>query len=197
MVLRSYRDGDHHTVDSELDADYQLTDELIEEFARLDPDAPISGYRIAFDYAIFSRKLPTSLYPSNTILLRHGKFAVRDAGHTKSWSVEGPVVTLRWHVLHDDWKSTEFWLGAQSRYMRRELNQFAKTQSGWKAWLRRRPPLAPFLVFFYCLFGKGLILNGRAGLFYALQRMVAEAVLSLMILEAKLREKTDIKGDRG
>jgi len=40
----------------------------------------------------------------------------------------------------------------------------------------------------YCLFGKGLILNGRAGLFYALQRMVAEAVLSLMVLEEELRD---------
>jgi hypothetical protein len=38
------------------------------------------------------------------------------------------------------------------------------------------------------LFGKGLVLNGRAGIFYALQRMVAEAVLSLMVLEEKLRD---------
>jgi hypothetical protein len=43
-------------------------------------------------------------------------------------------------------------------------------------------------VFLYCLFGKGLILNGRAGVFYALQRMVAEAVLSLFVLEATLRQ---------
>ena len=47
----------------------------------------------------------------------------------------------------------------------------------------------PIAVFVYCLFGKGLILNGRAGIFYALQRMVAEAVLSLMVLERKLRDR--------
>src|SRR5450432_1582695 len=40
-----------------LDADYQVTDELIAELTRLDPNAPVSAYQIAFDYAIFSNKL--------------------------------------------------------------------------------------------------------------------------------------------
>src|SRR5947209_97262 len=40
-----------------LDADYQVTEELVAELSQLDPDAPINAYRIAFDYAIFSRKL--------------------------------------------------------------------------------------------------------------------------------------------
>jgi hypothetical protein len=47
----------------------------------------------------------------------------------------------------------------------------------------------PIVVFLYCLFGKGLIFNGRAGIFYALQRMVSEAVLSLLLLEEKLRDR--------
>ena len=45
----------------------------------------------------------------------------------------------------------------------------------------------PVCAFLYCLFGKGLIFSGRAGVFYALQRLVAEAVLSLMVLEQRLR----------
>jgi hypothetical protein len=51
-------------------------------------------------------------------------------------------------------------------------------------------PVFPIVVFLYCLFVKGLILNGRAGIFYALQRMVAEAVFSLVVLEDKLREQS-------
>jgi hypothetical protein len=50
----------------------------------------------------------------------------------------------------------------------------------------------PIIVLIYCLFGKGLIANGRAGIFYSLQRMVAEAVLSLVLLEAKLRDRAGI-----
>src|SRR5262245_40082860 len=71
-----------------LDADYQVPDTLIEEIGRLDPGGPVAAYRIAFDYAIFSHKLVSSLYPANTILLRMGRFSVRDKGHTEAWTVQ-------------------------------------------------------------------------------------------------------------
>ncbi len=40
-----------------LDADYQVSDALVAELARLNPNAAVNAYRIAFDYAIFSHKL--------------------------------------------------------------------------------------------------------------------------------------------
>ena len=61
--------------------------------------------------------------------------------------------------------------------------------SGWKRRLRLMPPLTPIAVFFYTLFGKGLILDGRAGLFYALERTCAEMILSLLVLEERLRDR--------
>jgi glycosyltransferase involved in cell wall biosynthesis len=174
-----------------LDADYQLSDALVSELAQLDPDAPVSAYRIRFDYAIFSQKLFSSLYPANTILLRKDKFCVRDRGHTEAWDVKGSIATLSARVLHDDWKPTGQWVIGQARYMRRELEWLHAGRGGPVRWLRRTPPLMPIVVFIYCLFGKGLIFSGRAGIFYALQRMVAEAVLSLMVLEIKLRDRAN------
>jgi hypothetical protein len=53
-----------------LDADYQVSDALVAELARLDPNAAVSAYLIGFDYAIFSHKLLSSLYPSKPIVLR-------------------------------------------------------------------------------------------------------------------------------
>jgi glycosyltransferase involved in cell wall biosynthesis len=170
-----------------LDADYSVSDALIAELAHLDPDAPLSAYRIEFDYAIFSRKLLSSLYPSNTILFRRDRISVWDSGHTERWSVNGPVATLRSRVVHDDWKPTGQWLIGQGRYMQREFDRLSVPETGIRRWMRLRPPLMPIAVFLYCLFGKGLIFNGRSGIFYALQRMVAEAVLSLLVLEAELR----------
>jgi glycosyltransferase involved in cell wall biosynthesis len=38
-----------------LDADYQVSDALVSELARLDPNAPVNAYRIGFDYAISHR----------------------------------------------------------------------------------------------------------------------------------------------
>jgi len=170
-----------------LDADYEVTEALKDELSRLQPDAEADAYRITFDYAIFGRKLISALYPPNTILLRQGRFSVWDKGHTEAWTVQGPIKALKARIIHDDRKSTEQWMMSQSRYMRRELSRLRLEASGVRAWLRRSPPLMPVVVFFYCLFVKGLILNGRAGVFYALQRLVAEAALSLMLLEDKFR----------
>jgi glycosyltransferase involved in cell wall biosynthesis len=175
-----------------LDADYQLSDALLSEIASLDPAAPVNAYRVRFDYAIYSRKLISALYPANTILLRKGTFRVWDKGHTEAWSVTGPVANLRGRVVHDDWKPVAAWVLGQSRYMQLELRRLQESSVGVSHWLRLRPPLMPIIIFIYCLFAKGLILNGRAGLFYALQRMIAEAILSLMVLDAKLRESAGV-----
>jgi glycosyltransferase involved in cell wall biosynthesis len=173
-----------------LDADYQVSDALIAELAEVRPSVSVNGYRISFDYAVFSRKLISSLYPSNTILLRRGCFSVHDKGHTEGWQVEGEVEVLHNHVTHDDWKPTDRWLLGQARYMQLELEALDTRKSGLVRWLRLIPPVMPIAVLLYCLFGKGLIFNGRAGLFYALQRMVAEATLSLLILEKSLRSQS-------
>ena len=172
-----------------LDADYQVSDALVAEIAALDPNAPVSAYRVSFDYAVFSRKLLSSFYPPNTVLLRKGCFSVRDKGHTEAWDVNGTVATLKGVIVHDDWKTTGQWLIGQGRYMQRELDYLRSNKGGLVRWLRRSPPLMPIAVFLYCLFGKGVVFNGRAGMFYALQRMIAEATLSLMVLEEKLRNE--------
>jgi glycosyltransferase involved in cell wall biosynthesis len=171
-----------------LDADYQVSDALVAEIEALNPNAPVSAYRISFDYAIFSHKLRSSLYPPNTVLLRRRSFSVRDKGHTEAWDINGPVATLRSVIVHDDWKPTGQWLIGQARYMQRELDFLRLDNTGLSRWLRLRPPLMPIAVFFYCLFGKGLLFNGRVGIFYTLQRTVAEATLSLMVLEERLRD---------
>jgi len=174
-----------------LDADYQVSDALIADIAALDPNAPVSAYSVSFDYAVFSHKLMASLYPPKTVLLRKGRFSVRDRGHTEAWNVDGPVAKLRGTIVHDDWKPTGQWLIGQVRYMQRELSFLQMDKTGLSRWLRLRPPLMPIAVFLYCLLGKGLLFNGRAGIFYALQRMITEATLSLMVLEEKLRKACD------
>ncbi len=43
-------------------------------------------------------------------------------------------------------------------------------------------------MFFYCLLVRGGLLDGRAGVYYALQRAGAELILSLYLLERRLIE---------
>lgn len=53
--------------------------------------------------------------------------------------------------------------------------------------LRKTRFLFPFVIFFYCLFVKGGIRDGWAGVYYAFQRMLAETLLALYLIEDKLR----------
>jgi len=169
-----------------LDADYQLPDDLIAEIATLDSDGPEAAYRAAFDYAVFARKLISSLYPAKPVLLRQGRYSISDEGHTEGWLVQGPVGILKSHIVHDDWKSMCNWTIAQARYMTRERDKLDRKRGGLRDWLRMHPPLMPIAVFFYCLFVKGLLFSGKAGLLYTLQRTIAEGILALFILEKRL-----------
>lgn len=175
-----------------LDADYRVTRELREEIAQLNPDTPFNAYRIGFDYLIYGRRLRASLYPSKAVLFRRAQATAIDRGHTEVWIVKGKVGELRGRIWHDDRKSVADWIISQGRYATREFSLLAGNETrSLSLKLRNRPPLMPLLSFLYCLFLKGLIFNGRAGLFYSLQRLLVETALALMVLEDRLKSRND------
>jgi glycosyltransferase involved in cell wall biosynthesis len=180
-----------------LDADYLVTPELRDEIARLNPAAPIGAYRIRFDYAVCGQRLRASLYPANTVLFRARHATCIDRGHTEVWTIEGPVGELKGRILHDDRKRVTDWIMAQGRYVTREYSHIrANEQLRLTDALRLKPPLMPLLSFFYSLFVKGLILDGRPGLFYSLQRLLVETALALIVLENDLTPKHDLSPPR-
>ena len=175
-----------------LDADYLLTRELRDELAQLDPSAPVSAYSIAFDYAIYGRRLRASLYPAKPVLFRKAHASCFDRGHTEVWTIAGRIAELKGRILHDDRKRVTNWITAQGRYVTREFTDLERDEATrLTRALRLRPPLMPLLSFLYCLFFKGLILDGRAGLFYSLQRLLVETALALIVLEDRLQSQND------
>ena len=181
-----------------LDADYTLTPGLIEELRELEPDKETAGYCARFVYCINGRPLRGAAYPPVTVLyVREGSSYQQD-GHTQRVLVQGNVLELRAPILHDDRKNLEHWLRSQSRYMKLEANKLAPADwrnLGWADRLRKTWIVAPFAIVFYCLFVKGAILDGRAGLYYAIQRFISELILSLYLIEESFagekREETD------
>ena len=171
-----------------LDADYWLSDRLLAELATLAPKPAVAAYRIAFSYCVGGRPLRASLYPANTLLFRRGRATVWQDGHTERWRIAGGVEPLKGRMLHDDRKTMANWLLGQSRYLQRERDKLLSAEPRRlerRDRLRLRLWIAPWAVFLWCLFGKGLILEGRAGLNYAYQRMLAETLLALYLLEAE------------
>jgi glycosyltransferase involved in cell wall biosynthesis len=173
-----------------LDADYRVGQALIDEIAALDPSDDVGGYRIACRYCVFGRPLGASLYPRNVRLFRRARGHFYQAGHTEAIALEGKIVDLEQPYDHDDWKPLERFFQSQIRYMREEQERILSVAPGridFADRVRRMKYVAPVAVFLYCLFGKGLILEGRAGIYYSFQRAAAELFLSLYLLDRDLR----------
>jgi glycosyltransferase involved in cell wall biosynthesis len=172
-----------------MDADYELTPELIREIAALSPPQDVDGYAIAFDYCVHGQALRGSLYPPRVALHRTRGARYRMDGHGHRVELRGRVGRLAGRIRHDDRKPLSRWLAAQARYAEFESRHLIDTpwrQLGWADRVRRLIVVAPWLVPLHCLLIKRGLLDGLPGWHYALQRGIAEAVLSLKLIEARL-----------
>lgn len=171
-----------------LDADYILSEPFQAELATLIPSPTISGYRARFVYCMYGRSLRASLYPPRAVLYRRDRAQYEDEGHGHRVRIDGEVASLKSSIYHDDRKPLERWLSEQNRYMAREVESLLGTPYRalkFQDRLRRWCVPAPFLVFFYTLFWKGLILDGWPGWTYTLQRTYAEILLAMYLLQAR------------
>lgn len=171
-----------------LDADYLVTDELIDEIRELQPDTSTGAYLVQFKYCIEGRQLRGAAYPPRRVLYRRQGAAYENDGHAHHVRVTGETRQLSSYIVHDDRKSFDHWLGAQHRYAKLEaqkLNETNWSELGWPDRIRKLRVIAPIAMPLYCLFVKGAILDGRAGLYYAYQRMLAELMLSRNLLKAE------------
>jgi hypothetical protein len=135
------------------------------------------------------KPLRASLYPAQPVLFRRGREAFVQDGHTEKLRIDGPVVPLNSRLLHDDRKSIERWLQSQSRYQAAEAEKLATrpwSELSWPDRLRCTRVLGPVAVAVHCLFVKGLVLDGSAGLFYTAQRVTADMILSMHLLRKDL-----------
>jgi glycosyltransferase involved in cell wall biosynthesis len=169
-----------------LDADYVLTDELIEELKKFNPGPAVDGFRALFVYCVHGRPLRAGVYPPVVVLFKKSLTHVEQDGHCQRARVNGTVRELAGRIHHDDRKSLTRWLSSQAGYMRLEAVKLETTPAGKLATidkLRKLIVVAPPVVFLYCLVVRGGVLDGWAGWCYALQRATAEMILSLTLIE--------------
>ena len=171
-----------------LDADYELSDRLVQELQGL-PEASCSGYRVPFIYRIFGHPLKGSLYPPRVVLyrVRDGRYV--NEGHGHRVKVTGAIGELKGPIYHDDRKPLSRWFASQQRYARMEAEYLLKTpgrELTRNDRIRRAGWPAPLLVLVYTLFVKGCIRDGWPGWFYALQRLIAETMIALELLDRRL-----------
>lgn len=171
-----------------MDADYVLSQSLVEELQSLEFSDEMDAYAVGFVYCVFGKPLRATLLPPRKVLYRREKARYEEDGHAHQVSILGGRVSmLKNKIEHDDRKSLSRWIASQDKYMIIEAKKITETPAHELSFpdrIRKKKILAPFVVFFYCLFVKKGILDGRAGWYYVFQRTFAEILLSIRLLEA-------------
>lgn len=169
-----------------LDADYLVPSSFVAEMKSLEPAA--EAYFCGFRYCIFGRPLRGSLYPPRAVLFRARRCVYEQDGHTQRLRVPGGSGGTLVSILdHDDRKPVARWVASQDSYAQLEAEKLLRADPARlriQDRVRQRMIVAPLLVLFYTLLVKGTVMDGRAGIYYAFQRMMAELLLSLRLLEA-------------
>lgn len=173
-----------------LDADYVVATDFVTELDDLRVDG-MAGFFARFRYCVMGRRLRGSLYPPRVVLFRRDSCRYVEDGHTQRLEVNGETGWLRTTIDHDDRKPLDRWFFEQVRYSAHEARHLTTTphaELNRNDRLRKAIVLAPPLVLLYALVGQRLLFDAWPGWYYALQRTCAEIMLSVRLLDVRLRK---------
>lgn len=173
-----------------LDADYVVPPAFVGEAAGIVQNPAVDAAFASFRYLIFGRPLRASLYPPRAVLFRRDRCRYEPDGHTQKLVVPGQSVHLPSRFDHDDRKPLSRWLVSQDRYAALEAEKLLAMSPGTLSFqdrLRRTIVLGPPAVSLYTLLIKGALFDGWPGWYYTIQRVLSESILSLHLLDRRLR----------
>jgi glycosyltransferase involved in cell wall biosynthesis len=170
-----------------LDADYVLGAGFEEELSALSASA--DAYQAGFRYLVGGQALRASLYPARAVLFQKSRCRYVQDGHTQLLEVKGEVGCLNSHIDHDDRKPLSRWIASQDKYALLEAEKLLAADPGalrLQDRLRRSGWAAVPATLVYTLLVKGTLLDGWRGCYYTLQRVLAEIMLALRLLEKRI-----------
>jgi glycosyltransferase involved in cell wall biosynthesis len=117
-----------------------------------------------------------NICPPKTFVFRGGKAYFEPLGHTEKLK-DGTRVkqSEKGKILHDDRKAFDAVISRQWRYARSLAQRSSGGKKDWMDVLRTKTPLTIILMPLYVYIFKLGFLDGKAGIIYAIDRMMAEA----------------------
>lgn len=167
-----------------LDADMVVPPAFVDELRELPTEC--AGI-VSFEYHLLGAPLRGSVYPPQVRVFRPAAVRIEQAGHTQEFLVPGPVHRFRTPWIHDDRKPLERWVANQVSYS--ALEERRLFDRGGRARLRdrlRRLGVMPAVIGPYAWLRAGGPLAGAAGVRYALERTVFEALLAIRVVNRRL-----------
>jgi glycosyltransferase involved in cell wall biosynthesis len=179
-----------------LDADMVVSRELVEQATRLleaGADVVEAPVRMCWNGAPLRYG---SLYPPKPILFRGGRDYFEPVGHGERLRPNLRVARTTAVLIHDDRKAFSAYLESQVRYARNFVN---RTRHGEISRLDRIRGATPILIaavpmVSYLL--RGGFLDGWSGLGYALDRVIAEAIMVREAVAARVAVNDDERAPR-
>lgn len=132
-----------------------------------------------------------SLCPPKPFLFVPGRAFFTSTGHGEKIAAGFVVSQTKRKLRHDDRKPYSSYLQSQYRYSNNLVDRYLRGEVTSRDSLRVKWPLLIFAVPFVSYFIKMGFLDGRAGLIYALDRLIAEAVMYRQAVSSRLRAGQD------
>jgi glycosyltransferase involved in cell wall biosynthesis len=176
-----------------LDADMQIGEPLACEIQRLlarhnEIDAIVAPVEMYWDEQPLKR---SSLYPPKPIVFRGGRSLFEPAGHGEHLVPDARIVQTSAKLIHDDRKPLEAVLANQWRYAKDTVRRSRSGKVTRKDRIRMKSPLMLFVTPLYALIIKRGLFDGRQGIIYAIDRLIAEALTYRASLSTAVRREID------
>jgi glycosyltransferase involved in cell wall biosynthesis len=168
-----------------LDADFSLSQQLVETLRNLRPTDEVKAYRAPFIFCINGSEVHSAICPPAVFLFRRQDVEYIQDGHTQKPKICGRVDTLSDPIFHDDRKPFWRWFRSQKQYARLECEKLISTPKSdldFADRMRRLRLIAPVAMLSYCLIARGALWEGPSAWLYSVQRMIFELMLSINLL---------------
>jgi glycosyltransferase involved in cell wall biosynthesis len=161
-----------------LDADMRVSPALKTEIESM-LDSASGPQAVKAPVRMFWDGLPLhhcSLYPPKPVVFRGGAAYFEPAGHGERLKQGLRVAMTRARLDHDDRKPFQNVLANQWRYAIDVVKRSDAGHATWRDKLRRRTPLMMLITPLYAYIVRRGFLDGRAGVIYAIDRLIAETL---------------------
>jgi glycosyltransferase involved in cell wall biosynthesis len=170
-----------------IDADMEVSAALAEEIVTLLRNADV--VRCPVRMCVEGVPLQGgSLYPDKPVAFRRGRAYFEPVGHGERLVSGLNVATTREMLVHNDLKPFASYIASQLRYAEKFAARAAAGRRTWRDWLRFHTPLMVVITPAYSLLVRGGVFF-RAGWLYAIDRLIAEAMMFRKSLEGNLDKK--------
>lgn len=171
-----------------LDADMEIRPSLWDEIVSAIGSQAASAIASPLEHYVEGKALAwASLYPPKVYVFKGGRTYFVASGHGERLRADVTPVVTKERLVHKDRKPYEAFLGTQVFYGAKIIERWRKGNARWYDTIRLYSPLMALVMLVRSLIMRLGLLDGRTGLVYAMDRVIAELIFFRLSLADRMR----------